>query len=192
MKPQQPRAQIILATSSQQSLSTSATQSLVTVKPVTQSGLQYVHIQGQPPTTSSVAPNPQVKILQVLKQKLDQPFVQKQNELGRSPQTTIPGKPSPATSALPTTVVSKESVQPEKQEVTSVEQLLSCEEDLNTSVDESSVQYNVQIKEPNTDSLTKDAAEIVESTVDTGQTSNNVENYGQPQKLNLYNFQNIP
>ena len=171
VKPQQPRAQIILATSSQQSLSTSATQSLVTVKPVTQSGLQYVHIQGQPPTTSSVAPNPQVKILQVLKQKLDQPFVQKQNELGRSPQTTIPGKPSPATSALPTTVVSKESVQPEKQEVTSVEQLLSCEEDLNASVDESSVQYNVQIKEPNTDSLTKDAAEIVESTVDTGQTS---------------------
>ena len=171
-KPHQPRAQIILATSSQQSLSTSATQSLVTVKPVTQSGLQYVHIQGQPPiTTSSVAPNPQVKILQVLKQKLDQPFVQKQNELGRSQQTTIPVKQITTTAVLPTTVLSKESVQPEKQETTDVEQLLSCEEDLNTSVDESSVQYNVQIKEPNSDNLTKDAFELVESTVNTGQTS---------------------
>ena len=171
-KPHQPRAQIILATSSQQSLSTSATQSLVTVKPVTQSGLQYVHIQGQPPiSTSSVASNPQVKILQLLKQKLDQPFVQKQNELGRSQQTTIPVKQITTTAVLPTTVVSKESVQPEKQETTDVEQLLSCEEDLNTSVDESSVQCNVQIKEPNSDSLAKDAPELVQSTVDTRQTS---------------------
>ena len=170
-KHQQPRAQIILATSSQESLSTSATQSLVTVKPVTQSGLQYVQIQGQPPiSTSSVAPNPQVKILQVLKQKLDQPFVQKQNELCRSQQTTFPGKQITTTAVLPT-VVTKESVQPEKQEVAGGEQLLSCEEVLNTSVDESSVQYNVQIKEPDSDSLTKDAPEIVESTVDTGLTS---------------------
>ena len=137
---QPPRAQIILATSSQPS---ATTQSVVAVKNLSQGGLQYVQIQGQPQvSTASVTPNPQVKILQVLKQKLDQPIVQKQNEVGRSQLGTSPPKQihaNVATSVLPMIVVNQETEQQERQ-VTSVQH---SSEDGQSNVEETAANLDI-------------------------------------------------